>query len=250
MSLIKCPECGNEISSLARSCPNCGCPIDVDETNGSQSGTCCPECGQYVDATVKTCPNCGYPMNGYVLSDTSLSSRKDIYQKKYPKREWLIGGVVAVAALLLVSVLWLSHKEEDRKIVKHDKTTLIQKQNEERVRLEEENKRKEEEEKARKEMEEKARVEEEERHRENDINDMSWLYGRWRLETGGFIFWIKITKDNLKWEDISNGGIHVLWDGNYELYMNRIEINGSPALRVDLYRRKIYTLKGEAFQKR
>ena len=28
MSLIKCPECGNEISDLAASCPQCGCPIN------------------------------------------------------------------------------------------------------------------------------------------------------------------------------------------------------------------------------
>ena len=27
MSLIKCPECGEEISSLAESCPHCGCPL-------------------------------------------------------------------------------------------------------------------------------------------------------------------------------------------------------------------------------
>ena len=27
MSLIKCPECGNEISDKAYSCPKCGCPI-------------------------------------------------------------------------------------------------------------------------------------------------------------------------------------------------------------------------------
>ena len=27
MALIKCPECGKEISDRASSCPNCGCPI-------------------------------------------------------------------------------------------------------------------------------------------------------------------------------------------------------------------------------
>ena len=27
MALIKCPECGREISSFAKSCPSCGCPI-------------------------------------------------------------------------------------------------------------------------------------------------------------------------------------------------------------------------------
>ena len=32
MALIKCSECGKEISSKAKSCPNCGCPIN-DESN-------------------------------------------------------------------------------------------------------------------------------------------------------------------------------------------------------------------------
>lgn len=27
MALIKCPECGRQISDKAASCPNCGCPI-------------------------------------------------------------------------------------------------------------------------------------------------------------------------------------------------------------------------------
>lgn len=27
MALIKCPECGKEISDRAGACPNCGCPI-------------------------------------------------------------------------------------------------------------------------------------------------------------------------------------------------------------------------------
>ena len=27
MSMIKCPECGNEVSSEAKSCPNCGKPM-------------------------------------------------------------------------------------------------------------------------------------------------------------------------------------------------------------------------------
>ena len=31
MALIKCPECGKQISSKASSCPNCGCPITVTD---------------------------------------------------------------------------------------------------------------------------------------------------------------------------------------------------------------------------
>ena len=33
MSLIKCPECGKEISDKAKSCPGCGCPIDAEVHN-------------------------------------------------------------------------------------------------------------------------------------------------------------------------------------------------------------------------
>lgn len=29
MALIKCPECGKEISDKANTCPNCGCPIEA-----------------------------------------------------------------------------------------------------------------------------------------------------------------------------------------------------------------------------
>lgn len=32
MALIKCSECGKEISSLAKNCPNCGCPISSVST--------------------------------------------------------------------------------------------------------------------------------------------------------------------------------------------------------------------------
>lgn len=31
MALIKCSECGNRVSDLAKSCPNCGAPINENE---------------------------------------------------------------------------------------------------------------------------------------------------------------------------------------------------------------------------
>lgn len=33
MALIKCPECGKEISDKAPTCINCGCPIEKDNVN-------------------------------------------------------------------------------------------------------------------------------------------------------------------------------------------------------------------------
>jgi DNA-directed RNA polymerase subunit RPC12/RpoP len=40
MALIKCPECGKEISDKATACPNCGNPM-----NQQEEYLCCPKCG-------------------------------------------------------------------------------------------------------------------------------------------------------------------------------------------------------------
>lgn len=37
MALITCPECGKEISDLANSCPNCGCPLNTVLLNSTIS---------------------------------------------------------------------------------------------------------------------------------------------------------------------------------------------------------------------
>lgn len=33
--MIKCPECGKEISDSATNCPNCGCPVQINEQNNN-----------------------------------------------------------------------------------------------------------------------------------------------------------------------------------------------------------------------
>lgn len=48
MALVKCPECGNSISSTVDQCIHCGCKI-----------TCCAECGIVLVGKVSTCPECG-----------------------------------------------------------------------------------------------------------------------------------------------------------------------------------------------
>ncbi len=53
MALIKCKECGKEISSSAKTCPHCG--IKVENIN-------CPECGKKLKGDETNCPDCGYPI--------------------------------------------------------------------------------------------------------------------------------------------------------------------------------------------
>ena len=35
MPLIKCPECGNQVSTLASTCPQCGVPINNEDSTTS-----------------------------------------------------------------------------------------------------------------------------------------------------------------------------------------------------------------------
>jgi ribosomal protein L37E len=73
MALIKCPECGKEISDMANSCPNCGYPIKENTQHNENtkkiyeyicdSDQCisiCPvkEFNNFLGATCK-CPDCG-----------------------------------------------------------------------------------------------------------------------------------------------------------------------------------------------
>lgn len=53
--MIKCPECGKDVSSKAEACPQCGYPI------ASHIKTC-PECGNDVTSESDFCPQCGYPI--------------------------------------------------------------------------------------------------------------------------------------------------------------------------------------------
>ncbi len=53
MALIKCSECGGDISSSAKTCPHCGIKISLSK---------CPECGRKLKGDESNCPDCGYPV--------------------------------------------------------------------------------------------------------------------------------------------------------------------------------------------
>ncbi len=59
MSLVKCPECGKEISDKAISCPICGYPIKEEFENLSSKSASttgmniCPKCGNFIIAEQK-----------------------------------------------------------------------------------------------------------------------------------------------------------------------------------------------------
>lgn len=56
MSLIKCNECGKEISDKAKKCPNCGYSIK------KESKSYCKECGNKLAKNEEKCNKCGCPI--------------------------------------------------------------------------------------------------------------------------------------------------------------------------------------------
>lgn len=111
MALIKCPECGKEFSSYAKACPQCGFPVNAMTENDSLPSDCCPECGTTVVNDSSDCPDCGKPINdnrSVPINDTIMHVIPDNTTKqKTSKHRWIIGGIVAVAVLLIAGAFLL-----------------------------------------------------------------------------------------------------------------------------------------------
>jgi hypothetical protein len=57
MAIIKCPECGHQVSDKAATCPSCGVKISGNVME-------CPECGAVVFKDQALCPDCHCPLQG------------------------------------------------------------------------------------------------------------------------------------------------------------------------------------------
>lgn len=76
MAIIKCPECNNDVSENAISCPNCGCPINDENTEkGNVKIKYCPECGQELEFGKTLCKNCGFDS---FVANANTSSKNNI----------------------------------------------------------------------------------------------------------------------------------------------------------------------------
>ena len=55
MAIIKCPECGHQVSDQAKTCPSCGVEIAGKVMR-------CPDCGEIIFKNQEMCPNCHRPI--------------------------------------------------------------------------------------------------------------------------------------------------------------------------------------------
>lgn len=128
MALIKCVECGKEISDKAESCPNCGYP--VYEMIAEKVDRKCEFCGELIGENELYCDACGMRVESYKKKIVeNLKGIENVENKKSPKHYTgfifamvsLIGillqvsriysGILAIAALKLC-ITYLRHKKE------------------------------------------------------------------------------------------------------------------------------------------
>lgn len=92
MALIKCAECGHEVSDKAEMCPNCGCPI----SNESQKH--CKECGTLISDDVTACPNCGCPVQTTDIVSIDETNVEPLSSKKgNSKMRFLLTVLLCIA---------------------------------------------------------------------------------------------------------------------------------------------------------
>jgi TM2 domain-containing membrane protein YozV len=59
MALIKCKECGHDVSTEAETCLNCGVAISKVETQQIKTTKFCSHCGAEIDFQAEICSKCG-----------------------------------------------------------------------------------------------------------------------------------------------------------------------------------------------
>ena len=61
MPLMACPQCGQNVSSLASACPKCSYSLREQRLKESQQGPLivCRKCGHRISAKANVCPHCG-----------------------------------------------------------------------------------------------------------------------------------------------------------------------------------------------
>ena len=86
MALIKCNECGKEISDKAKVCVNCGCPIEKEIK--------CDECGNILNSKDKICKKCGCPISDDFKCEKKINKNNLIC--------FVIGGTIILIILLFI----------------------------------------------------------------------------------------------------------------------------------------------------
>ena len=110
--IIKCPECGHQVSNLAETCPSCGIAIAGNISK-------CPHCGGTMLANQDVCPNCLHsvherpaidsePLKSPVETLPEENNQNSKVEQK-PKSHRVLWTTLVVALVIALSVLFVGY---------------------------------------------------------------------------------------------------------------------------------------------
>ena len=173
MALIRCSECGHEVSDKASTCPNCGCPIE--------KGLVCSECGNSLNPNDEICPKCGNPIERNVVGEGKPIARYILFS--------LIIALLFGGGYFAYTYFGKSDNHTDVSAVNSDTVRSdanLSEQVDEAERAEEERKI------------EAARQSYIEREQKREEQEIEWLYDTWQCNIdGGAYLKISINATNL-----------------------------------------------------
>lgn len=137
MSLVKCTECGTEVSDKAEKCVKCGCPMVKEEEKVfcihcgnkiSKSIGVCDTCKKSVFGTGKYCRKCGVEKRDIVAvvcsnCGGSLKSLEKNKSKTMKSSGW---GLLGVFAVIMIGVLALKQSMNSESNIEAAKTAFSQ----------------------------------------------------------------------------------------------------------------------------
>ena len=118
MALIKCSNCGKEISDKALTCPGCGFAFEDKTKLNEVKPILCDECGQEISADCDTCQNCGCPIakeeiNVDAPQKVELTAVNLPISKRISKKHKTI-AIVAAVVVLFVSIIGFISKGNEK----------------------------------------------------------------------------------------------------------------------------------------
>ena len=117
MALIKCPNCGKEVSDKANRCVQCGYEFVHQEMRF------CQECGTEIPIGETECPNCGFPVeNTHNQNGISVTNNQTVTKKK--NIAVIIIPIVVVVLIAVIGVVFYNiNVVKPKKIEAQNKAT-------------------------------------------------------------------------------------------------------------------------------
>lgn len=99
MAMIKCKECGKEMSDHAKICPHCGYENSI---------MFCPECDKQLSSKANMCPHCGYAFKS--INNGNDSSKGENYNMALASLICSFFGITSIVSLVLGIIVLNANK--------------------------------------------------------------------------------------------------------------------------------------------